>query len=65
MCTVTDNDLAWPPCAGEGLRDVIAEHAITLLADWDEERPVSRSAGDPPKPIQPRAESAGGDEDAN
>ena len=25
-----------PPCVGEAMRDALAEHAITTLADWED-----------------------------
>ncbi|HET7300101.1 MAG TPA: hypothetical protein VFJ01_05555 [Oleiagrimonas sp.] len=60
MRHVIDHDDTWTPCMGEGLRDVIAEHAITLLADWDEGTPVTRSAGDRRERVTTSAETAGG-----
>lgn len=37
MNTDTDTDDELPPCVGEAMRDVLAERAIALLADWEDD----------------------------
>ena len=40
-----DADDELPPVIGERYRDVLAERAIALLADWDEPIPPNRLCG--------------------
>lgn len=55
----------WTPAIGEGLRDDLAEHAITLLADWIDMPPVTRCTAVRDERVPSHTENAGGAQRGN